>query len=81
MGTKVRFGEAPPALPVAMQPTEPRWILPMRGMRVIVRDKYVGLVKHAYDDAKLGPRAFVVFDGGCSGWILVDDLDAPPAPD
>lgn len=76
MGKKVQFGAAPPALPVVMQPTEPRWILPLRGMRVTVRDRYLGLVKHAYDDAKLGPRAFVAFDDGCSGWIAIHDLDA-----
>lgn len=76
MGEKVQFGETPPALPVRMQPSDPQWILPIRDMRVIVRDRHVGTVKHAYDDQRLGPRAFVRFDNNCTGWIPILELDA-----
>lgn len=65
--------EKPPAL-VSWQPSEAVDSLDMRGMRV-ERGGHVGTVRHSYEDARLGPRAFVRFDAGCAGWIDVFELE------
>lgn len=64
----------PPTLPAAMRPSEHFDALEMRGMR-IRRGRLTGVVRHSYEDSKLGPRAFVKFDDGCSGWIDVFALE------